>query len=69
MNLQTILTLLPKVGPIIAAAPEFAALIEELISTLTDHREQDELKLAYEAAISDASEAHSILQDIVARHR
>lgn len=67
MTLATILSLLPKVGPIIAAAPEFKALIEELISALEDDRDQAELRIAYENAISDAEHAHEQLQGSVAR--
>lgn len=67
MNLATILALLPKVGPVIAALPEFKALIEELIATLTSERDQAELREAYEAAIVDAADAHAKLQAIVAR--
>lgn len=68
MTLTTILRLLPKVGPIIAAAPEFKKLVEELIATLTTEREQAELQYAYELAISNAEEAHNQLQAIVARN-
>ncbi len=68
MNLETILRLLPKVGPIIAAAPEFKALIEDIISALTNPADQETLKVAYAAAIEGAAEAHQILQEIVARH-
>ena len=68
MTLATMLRLLPKVGPIIAAAPEFKKLVEELIATLTTEREQAELQHAYELAISSAEEAHNQLQVIVARN-
>lgn len=68
MNLQTILNLLPKVGPIIAAAPEFKALVEELIETFASDRDQAELQAAYEQAISNADDAHEKLQQIVARN-
>ncbi len=67
MNLQTILALLPKVGPIIAAAPEFKRLIDELIGALDSEREQAELQAAYERAIEGAGEAHRRLQDAVTR--
>ena len=68
MNLQNILALLPKVGPIIAAAPEFKKLVDEIVSTLTSKREQAELQQAYELAIDNAEEAHRQLQEIVARN-
>ena len=68
MTLATMLRLLPKVGPIITAAPEFKKLVEELIATLTTEREQAELQHAYELAISSAEEAHNQLQVIVARN-
>lgn len=67
MNLETILKLLPKVGPIIAAAPEFKRLIEEIMATFGE-RDQAELQQAYEAAVTDAADAHADLQAIVARN-
>ncbi|WJY18666.1 hypothetical protein QQS45_13855 [Alteriqipengyuania flavescens] len=68
MNLETVLALVGRVGPIVAAAPEFRKLIEEIIATFTDERDQAELQLAYEHAISDAREAHEQLQTIIARN-
>ncbi len=68
MNLATILALLPKVGPVIAALPEFKALVEQIIATLASDRDQAELQAAYEAATDDAADAHARLQAIVARH-
>lgn len=68
MKLSTVLSVLPTVGPLIAAAPEFKRLIEEIIGTFDRERDQAELKAAYELALSDAADAHSDLQAIVARN-
>ena len=65
MTLAAILKLLPKVGPIVAAAPEFKELVEEIISTLSSPREQAVLQEAYERAIEDAESAHVRLQQLV----
>ncbi|MGB7407137.1 MAG: hypothetical protein WA908_01410 [Pontixanthobacter sp.] len=68
MDLQTILNLLPKVGPIIAAAPEFKALIEQILASFDSDADQETLKEAYRLAVSNAREAHTELQAIVAQH-
>lgn len=62
----TVLALLPKVGPLVAALPEFRRLIEEITATLGDKRDQAELQRAYELALSDADDAHADLQALVA---
>ena len=49
-----------------AAAPEFKALVEDIIATLTDAQDQEVLKEAYELAISNARDAHVRLQALVA---
>ena len=64
MNLQTVLNLLPKVGPIVAAAPEFKALFDQIIATFGEH-DQDTLKEAYALATSHARDAHAELAALV----
>lgn len=68
MNIATILALLPKVGPIVAALPEFRKLVQEIVATLTDKRDQAELIAAYDLALEDAADAHQRLQALVAKH-
>ena len=63
--IETILKLLPKVGPIIAAAPEFKELVDQLVDTFDDKRDQDDLKAAYALAISDAADAYKALDELV----
>ena len=67
MNLDTILSLLPKVGPIIADATEFKRLIDELVASFDTEREQALLQEAYDRAIVGAANAHDHLQQAVAR--
>jgi hypothetical protein len=61
------LKLLQAVPQVVAAAPDFKHLWDELVGTFKPHEQQD-LKDAYTAAISDAADAHQDLQEIVARH-
>lgn len=67
MNLKTILNLLPAVGPVIAAAPEFVAMFKEAVATLSTD-DQEEAKRAYDLAISRAGDAHQRLADLVRKH-
>lgn len=67
MNLQTILALMPKIGPVVAALPEFKALVMQIMAGLTE-RDQATLQRAYDLAISDARKAHGDLQALVAQH-
>lgn len=68
IGLPTILALLPKVGPVVAALPEFRKLVQEIVATLGDKRDQAELIAAYELALDDATVAHDRLQALVAKH-
>jgi hypothetical protein len=63
--LDTLLKLLPAVGPVAAALPEFAALIEKFKDTLSSD-DADELQRAYDLAQQDSDEAHVSLQTLVA---
>lgn len=63
--LATLLALLPKVGSVVAALPEFAALVESVIDTL-DADDQATLKDAYALAIQQSDRAHAELQALVA---
>ena len=69
INLSSMLGLLPVVGPIIAALPQFKTLWDEVAATFDGHADQETLKTAYATAISGADDAHEQLQVIVAEHR
>lgn len=68
-TLSTILALLPKLAPAVAALPEFKRLFDQLVATFDSEADQAELRAAYELAIDDAEDAHGKLAAIVARHR
>lgn len=63
--LANLLALLPKVGSVVAALPEFAALVADVVRTL-DTEDQATLKDAYALAIDGSDQAHSDLQALVA---
>lgn len=67
MNIASILALLPKVGPVVAALPEFKRLFDELVGAFDSKADQDDLRAAYELAIDEAAEAHAELSALVAR--
>ncbi len=62
------LQLLQAVPQVVAAAPDFKKLWDQLVNTFDGDASQDELKAAYEAAISDAKDAHDVLDEIVRRN-
>lgn len=68
LSVSWALKLLQIVPKAIAAAPEFKHLWDQLVHTFDGNASQQDLKAAYEAAISDAADAHEDLQEIVARH-
>ena len=63
----TILALLPKVGPVVAALPEFKALFDQVKATLSSD-DQETLQRAYELARDRSDAAHTDLQQLVAEH-
>lgn len=62
--LDNLLALLPKVGHVVAALPEFAALVAEVVDTLGED-DQQTLKTAYALAIEQSDVAHGDLQALV----
>ena len=62
------LDLLQAVPQVVAAAPDFKNLWDQLVGSFDKDADQQDLKDAYAAAISDAADAHADLQEIVARH-
>lgn len=65
--LPILLALLPKVGPAVAALPEFLALINQVKTTLSSN-DQATLQMAYELAKTRSDDAHRELQELVAQH-
>lgn len=65
--LSVILGLLPKVGPVVAALPEFKALVDTIGSTLNT-TDQAKLQSAYALAKDRSDKAHADLQQLVADH-
>lgn len=63
----TLLALLPKVGPVVAALPEFKNLFEQVKGTLGS-KDQATLQKAYELARDRSDAAHADLQALVAEH-
>lgn len=64
INVASLLSLLPVVGPAIAKAPEFIRLFNEVKSTLAPH-EQAAAQAGYDAAFVHAEQSHAHLQDLV----
>lgn len=60
-NLSSILKLLPVVGPVVAALPEFKAVYDQIVSTFST-KDQAVLKDAYEDLMADNDEGHARLQ-------
>ncbi len=60
------LQLLQAVPKAAAAAPQFKALWDQLIATFDKKADQQTLKDAYPLALSDAADAHSDLQALIA---
>ena len=67
LNIAWGLKLLQAVPKVVAAAPAFKELFDQFVGTFKSD-DQQELKDAYAAAISDAADAHADLQEIVDRN-
>lgn len=66
LNLQSLLGLLPMVGPVIAATTEFKALFDAGVSLLHPSQ-QDTAKEAYQDLIANNAEGHARLQEKLAK--
>lgn len=64
-DLTSILKLLPVVGPVAAALPEFKAVYDQIVSTFHEH-DQGVLREAYADLIADNDVGHARLQDKLA---
>ncbi len=60
-NLTSILKLLPAVGPVVAALPEFMSVYKQIVSTFKE-KDQDVLREAYDDLIAENDEGHARLQ-------
>lgn len=67
ITVGTILKLLEKSGPVIAALPEFKAMFDQVVGGFAE-RDQKTLKRAYDLAISEARESYGELAALVAGH-
>lgn len=68
LSVGTLLQLLQAVPKAVAAEAEFKRVWGDIVAAFDGHRSQAELQAAYDAAISDAADAHQDLQEIVARN-
>lgn len=67
-NLGTLLGVLPVVGPVIAAAPEFKKLYDTFVDALDGGEDQATAKEAYDLAISEAREDRKRMQELANRY-
>lgn len=62
------LNLLQLVPKAVAASGDFKHLWDQLVATYDGNASQDDLKAAYNAAVSDAADADMDLQEVLQRH-
>lgn len=60
-DFKSILNLLPAVGPVVAALPEFKKVFDQIVGTFKED-DQAELKEAYADLIADNDAGHARLQ-------
>lgn len=65
-NITSILKLLPAVGPVVAALPEFKKVFDQIVGTFNDDADQHELKAAYADLIVDNDAGHRRIQEKLA---
>lgn len=61
-DLTSVLKLLPAVGPVVAALPEFKRIYEQIVATFGE-RDQATLKDAYFDLMAENDEGHRRLQE------
>jgi hypothetical protein len=64
-DFASVLKLLPAVGPVVAALPEFKAVFDQIVGTFKSD-DQAELKEAYADLIEQNDEGHARLQEKLA---
>jgi hypothetical protein len=60
-NLTDILKLLPAVGPVVAALPEFKKIYDDIVGTFKE-QDQEVLREAYADLMAENDEGHARLQ-------
>jgi hypothetical protein len=60
-SLSTVLGLLPAVGPVVAALPEFKRIYDQIVNTFKED-DQAVLREAYEDLMAENDEGHARLQ-------
>lgn len=65
LDLKTLLSLLPNVGPVVAALPAFKALYDEGVKLLAP-QDQTTAKAAYQDIIADNAAGHARFQEKLA---
>lgn len=66
-DLKSVLKMLPAVGPVVAALPEFRAVFDQIVATFSKPADQATLKDAYADLIADNDEGHRRLQEKLKR--
>lgn len=69
IDVKWALGLLQAVPKVVAAAPQFIKLWDQLVTTFDPGTDQATLKEAYDLAMSDAADANQDLIELVARNR
>ncbi len=64
-DFNSILKMLPAVGPVVAALPEFKKVYDQLVATFGE-KDQAVLRDAYADLVADNDEGHARLQDKLA---
>lgn len=64
-KLIDILKLLPAVGPVVAALPEFKAVYDQIVGTFRNPQDQQTLKTAYQELQAENSGGHARLQELL----
>lgn len=65
LNVAWALSLLKVVPQVVAAAPEFKRLYDQLVASFDKDADQETLQRAYDLALSDAEDAHDDLDELV----
>lgn len=63
-DLLSVLKLLPTVGPVVAALPEFITIFEKIVSTFKE-KDQVTLRAAYVALMKENDDGHKRLQEML----
>lgn len=65
IKIDTVLKAMRVVPAIVAAAPEFKKLYDQLIASFSHSADQETLKKAYDLAISEANDADAQLRALI----